>query len=95
MLLSGVNYINHLSCYRRERLLALGGLRAGYEGSQDYDLLLRYLRDLVPEEIKHLPYPGLSLAAQALRPFRRNLWIGRPRARARRWPSAIVRRGGA
>jgi O-antigen biosynthesis protein len=58
VLLSGVNYINHLSFYRRDRLLRLGGLRAGYEGSQDYDLVLRYLRDLKPSEIKHLPYPA-------------------------------------
>jgi O-antigen biosynthesis protein len=58
VLLSGVNYINHLSCYRRDRLLALGGLRTGYDGSQDYDLVLRYLRDLKPNEIKHLPYPA-------------------------------------
>jgi O-antigen biosynthesis protein len=58
VLLSGVNYINHLSCYRRGRLLAIGGLRAGYDGSQDYELVLRYLRDLKPEEIKHLPYPA-------------------------------------
>ncbi len=58
VLLSGVNYINHLSCYRADRLRAIGGLRAGYEGSQDYDLLLRYLEGLRPEEIKHLPYPG-------------------------------------
>lgn len=58
VLLSGVNYINHLSCYRRHRLLALGGLRSGYDGSQDYELLLRYLRELEPDEIKHLPYPA-------------------------------------
>jgi GT2 family glycosyltransferase len=58
VLLSGVNYINHLSCYRRGRLLALGGLREGYDGSQDYDLLLRYLRGLTADEIKHLPYPA-------------------------------------
>jgi GT2 family glycosyltransferase len=58
VLLSGVNYINHLSCYRADRLRMIGGLRAGYEGSQDYDLLLRYLDGLQPEEIKHLPYPG-------------------------------------
>jgi GT2 family glycosyltransferase len=71
VLLSGVNYINHLSCYRRERLLALGGLRTGYDGSQDYDLLLRYLRGLKADEIKHLPYPayrwrrsGASFSAQ-------------------------------
>lgn len=58
VLLSGVNYINHLSCYRRDRLLAIGGLRSGYDGSQDYDLLLRYLRDLTADEIKHLPFPA-------------------------------------
>jgi len=58
VLLSGVNYINHLSCYRRDRLLALGGLRIGFDGSQDYDLLLRYIRDLRADEIKHLPYPA-------------------------------------
>jgi len=58
VLLSGVNYINHLSCYRADRLRTIGGLRTGYEGSQDYDLLLRYLNGLQPEEIKHLPYPG-------------------------------------
>ena len=58
VLLSGVNYINHLSCYRVDRLRAIGGLRSGYEGSQDYELLLRYLHGLRPQEIKHLPYPG-------------------------------------
>jgi GT2 family glycosyltransferase len=58
VLLSGVNYINHLSCYKRKRLLALGGMRTGYDGSQDYELLLRYIRDLRPDEIKHLPYPA-------------------------------------
>lgn len=58
VLLSGVNYINHLSCYRRKRLLTVGRLRTGFEGSQDYDILLRYLRDLTVDEIKHLPYPA-------------------------------------
>ena len=58
VLLSGVNYVNHLSLYRRERLLELGGLRQGFEGSQDYDLLLRYTRGLATEEIVHLPYPA-------------------------------------
>ena len=58
VLLSGVNYVNHLSCYRRERLLVIGGLRPGFDGSQDYDLLLRYVRDLKADEIKHLPYPA-------------------------------------
>jgi O-antigen biosynthesis protein len=58
VLLSGVNYINHLSLYRRDRLLEIGGLREGFQGSQDYDLLLRYTSGLLADEILHLPYPA-------------------------------------
>ena len=58
VLLSGVNYINHLSAYRRDRLIALGGLRDGFQGSQDYDLLLRYLDGIDPAQVRHLPYPA-------------------------------------
>lgn len=58
VLLSGVNYLNHLSLYRRERLLALGGLREGFEGSQDYDLVLRYTRGLERAQCMHIPYPA-------------------------------------
>jgi len=58
VLLSGVNYINHLSLYRRERLIEIGGFRTGFEGSQDYDLLLRYLSKLEPSEVRHLPFPA-------------------------------------
>ena len=58
VLLSGVNYINHLSVFRRDRLLAVGGLRRGFEGSQDYDLLLRYTAGLEERTILHLPYPA-------------------------------------
>ena len=58
VLLSGVNYLNHLSIYRRERLMALGGLREGFDGSQDYDLVLRYTRGLDRAQCLHLPYPA-------------------------------------
>lgn len=58
VLLSGVNYINHFSVYRHERLRALCKLRLGFDGSQDYDLLLRYTRELTPDQIRHLPYPA-------------------------------------
>lgn len=58
VLLSGVNYINHFSLYRRRRLKEIGLLRRGFEGSQDYDLLLRYLRGLPDNQIIHLPYPA-------------------------------------
>ncbi len=39
-LLSG-NYLFHLLVYRRQLLVSLGGVREGFEGSQDYDLILR------------------------------------------------------
>jgi hypothetical protein len=58
VLLSGVNYINHLALYRRARLLEIGGLRPGFEGSQDYDLVLRYTAGLENKTILHLPYPA-------------------------------------
>lgn len=58
VLLSGLNYINHLALYRRDRLLAIGALRDEYDGSQDYELLLRYLAGLDRREIVHVPFPA-------------------------------------
>ncbi|MBD1549648.1 glycosyltransferase [Roseibium aggregatum] len=58
VLLSGVNYINHLSLYRRELLESLSFLRKGFDGSQDYDLLLRYTKNLRDHEVLHIPYPA-------------------------------------
>lgn len=58
VLLSGVNYINHCSVYQTDKVRAIGGFRAGFEGSQDYDLLLRYTSALKDEAIVHLPYPA-------------------------------------
>ena len=56
VLLSGQNFINHFSVFRRTRLQALGGLRLDREGSQDYDLLLRYLDAPKPGTIVHIPF---------------------------------------
>ncbi|WP_341675864.1 glycosyltransferase family 2 protein [Niveibacterium sp. SC-1] len=42
-LLYSQNYVSHLGVYRRTLVAAAGGFREGYEGSQDYDLLLRCL----------------------------------------------------
>jgi GT2 family glycosyltransferase len=58
VLLTGVNYINHASFYRRERLEAIGGFREGFDGSQDYDMLLRYLEGIDDGLVVHLPYPA-------------------------------------
>lgn len=58
VMLSGVNYVNHLSLYRRDRLAAIGGQRPGFQGSQDYDLVLRYTRGLAAADCLHVPYPA-------------------------------------
>lgn len=46
-------YVGHLVCYRRALLGALGGLRAGTDGAQDFDLWLR--ASLVARRIGHVP----------------------------------------
>jgi GT2 family glycosyltransferase/glycosyltransferase involved in cell wall biosynthesis len=51
----GQNYINHLGCYRADLLREIGGFREGFEGSQDYDLALRCVERLGPEQIRHIP----------------------------------------
>ncbi len=58
VLLAGVNYLNHLSLYRRDRLSEIGALRPGFDGSQDYDLVLRYTAGLSRRQCLHLPYPA-------------------------------------
>ena len=54
-LLYGQNYINHLTVVRTEALRAVGGLRPGFEGSQDHDLLLRLTAGLDPLLVRHIP----------------------------------------
>ena len=54
-LLLGTNYISHLGVYRRSILEEIGGFRKGYEGSQDYDLVLRFTEKPTTERIKHIP----------------------------------------
>ncbi|AYO82234.1 glycosyltransferase family 2 protein [Methylobacterium brachiatum] len=54
-LLYAQNYINHLTVVRTDALRAVGGLRPGFEGSQDHDLLLRLTDGLDPARIRHIP----------------------------------------
>jgi glycosyltransferase involved in cell wall biosynthesis len=51
----GQNYINHLGCYRTDVLREINGFREGFEGSQDYDLALRCIDRLRPEQVRHIP----------------------------------------
>ncbi|MBI5381816.1 MAG: glycosyltransferase [Opitutae bacterium] len=54
-LLTGQNCISHLSVYRTALLRTAGGFRAGYEGSQDWDLALRAIDCTQPDRVRHLP----------------------------------------
>lgn len=54
-LLLGTNYISHLGVYRRSIMEKIGGFRVGYEGSQDYDLVLRFTEQTSDERIAHIP----------------------------------------
>ncbi len=54
-LLTAQNYISHLGVYRTSLLRKIGGFRKGFEGSQDYDLVLRFSEQTSPERIRHVP----------------------------------------
>jgi GT2 family glycosyltransferase len=46
-------YTSHLGVYRRELVNAVGGFRTGFEGSQDYDLMLRLVEQT--HKVFHIP----------------------------------------
>lgn len=47
------NYISHLGVYRRSLLNQVGGFQAGFEGSQDHEMLLRFLESAT--SVYHIP----------------------------------------
>lgn len=51
--LRSVNYITHFSTIRRSLVLKVKGFRAGYEGTQDWDLFLRVSRET--DKVAHIP----------------------------------------
>lgn len=51
----GQNYLNHLTVYKTDLLRTIGGLREGFEGSQDYELALRAIESVASAEIVHVP----------------------------------------
>ncbi|HCH0718191.1 TPA: glycosyltransferase family 2 protein [Vibrio parahaemolyticus] len=63
-LLYSHNYISHLGVYRKEIIYSVGGFRIGFEGSQDYDLLLRCINHIesnvcgraLTNKIIHVPH---------------------------------------
>ena len=54
-LIRSINYISHLGLYAKSLIQRVGGFRVGYEGSQDYDMLLRCSAYIQHDQIKHIP----------------------------------------
>jgi O-antigen biosynthesis protein len=52
-LLLSTNYVSHLGIYRKKLLEDIGGFREGFDGCQDYDLVLRATERT--DEIHHVP----------------------------------------
>lgn len=48
-------YTAHLGAYRRSLVREIGGFREGYEGAQDYDLILRLMEKTTSQRILHIP----------------------------------------
>ncbi len=74
-LLLSQNYICHLAVYRRKIIDEIGRLREKYDGSQDYDLVLRFTEKT--HSIKHIPkilyhwrkIPGSAAADVNAKPY--------------------------
>ena len=49
------NHICHLGVYQSSLIKRIGGFREGFEGAQDYDLALRCVEQLSPDQIVHIP----------------------------------------
>lgn len=54
-LLLGQNLLHHLTAYRRDLVLSIGGFREGFEGAQDHDLALRATAACGPDAVRHIP----------------------------------------
>ncbi len=68
------NYVNHFTCMRRALFERAGRFREGYEGGQDYDLLLRATE--LTDRVHHVPrvlyhwrsLPSSTASAAAVKP---------------------------
>ena len=66
------NYICHLTVIRKALLEETGGLRSGFDGSQDHDLFLRIAEKT--DRIGHVPYVLYSWREVASSRSHRDLW---------------------
>jgi GT2 family glycosyltransferase len=49
------NYVSHLTFLRTDLVRRVAGFRSEFDGSQDYDLLLRCVAQIVPQQIARIP----------------------------------------
>ncbi len=69
------NYLGHVCVFKTAQLRDVGGWRAGFEGSQDYDLVLRYTEIYnnvvhIPEVLYHWRIHSESAAmSEAVKPY--------------------------
>lgn len=76
-LMEGQNMFSHLGVYAAELMRSVGGFRLGYEGSQDYDLVLRCIDHLQSEQVVHIPrvlyhwrvHPDSTAAGSKAKPY--------------------------
>ncbi|WP_374353140.1 glycosyltransferase [Chitinimonas sp.] len=50
------NLFNHLGAFKTSLIRELGGMRTGYEGSEDYDLVLRAVAKVGHAKVRHIPH---------------------------------------
>jgi glycosyltransferase involved in cell wall biosynthesis len=55
LLLRSQNYVCHFTMVRADLMSELGGLRGGYDGSQDHEWMLRAAERVQPHEVLHIP----------------------------------------
>src|ERR1019366_4209565 len=56
LLILGQNYFSHLCMLRTDLVERVGRFRVGSEGSQGWDLVLRVLEHVRPDQVVHLPH---------------------------------------
>jgi len=69
------NYLGHVTVFKTAQMREIGGWRVGFEGSQDYDLVLRYSEKFekvihIPEVLYHWRIHSESAAmSEAVKPY--------------------------
>lgn len=55
-LLRSLHYVSHLAVYQADLVHKVQGFRVGFEGCQDYDLLLRCSEHVKAHQVRHIPH---------------------------------------